>query len=253
MAFKVVGSEKATGGTMHSQHMDIVERCTECSLRSTHFFCELSSESISAFDAIATSIYYPKGAAIFVEGQSPRGIYVLCQGRLKLSICSSDGKTLILGIVEPGEALGLNATISNTPYGVTAEALEPCQANFVRREDFLQFLRQNNDAIFNVTRHLSRHYENAYAQIRSLGLSQSVGEKLAKLLLDWSTAAGEETIDGFSFKRTLTHEEIARMIGTTRETISRTFGDFAGKKIIDVKGATLTIRDRMALQALAGA
>jgi len=157
----------------------------------------------------------------------------------------------ILNPVNP--ALGLNATISNTPYGVTAEAMEPCQANFVRREDFLQFLRQNNDAIFNVTRHLSRHYENAYAQIRSLGLSQSVGEKLAKLLLDWSTEAGEETIDGFSFKRTLTHEEIARMIGTTRETISRTFGDFAGKKIIDVKGATLTIRDRMALQALAGA
>lgn len=238
---------------MHSHFLDIVDKCTECHLRSPHFFCELASEAVRAFDAIAISSMYPKGAALFFEGQSPRGIYILCQGRLKLSISSSDGKTLILGIVEPGDALGLNATVSNTPYGVTAEALEPCQANFVRREDFLQFLSQHVDASFNVTQHLSRHYRNAYAQIRSLGLSQSVGVKLAKLLLDWSAEGGVETISGFRFKRTLTHEDIARMIGTTRETVSRTFGDLAGKKIIDVNGATLTIRDRLALQSLAGA
>lgn len=238
---------------MHSQFLDIVDKCTECHLRSAHFVCELASETIRAFDGITTSNLYAKGAALFVEGQSPRGVYVLCQGRMKLSICSSDGKTLILGIVEPGEALGLNATVSNTPYGVTAEALEPCQANFVRREDFLQFLRQHKDGCFNVIQHLSRHYRKAYAKIRSLGLSQSVGVKLAKLLIEWSATGGEETINGFRFKRILTHEEIARMIGTTRETVSRTFGDLAGKKIIDVKGATLTIRDNVALQALAGA
>lgn len=238
---------------MLSQYLDIVDKCTECHLRSSNFFCELASETIRDFDAITTSNLYSKGAVLFVEGQSPRGVYVLCQGRMKLSICSSDGKTMILGIVEPGEALGLNATVSNTPYGVTAEALEPCQANFVKKEDFLQFLRQHKDGCFNVTQHLSRHYHNAYIQIRSLGLSQSVGEKLAKLLLDWSAAGGEETLSGFRIKRILTHEEIARMIGTTRETVSRTFGDLAGKKIIDVKGATFTIRDRLALQALAGA
>lgn len=237
---------------MHSQYLDIVDKCTECQLRSSHFFCELASETVRDFDAITTSNLYLKGAALFVEGQSPRGVYVLCQGRLKLSICSSDGKTLILGISEPGEVLGLSATVSNRPYGVTAEALEPCQADFVRREDFLQFLSQHTDASFKVTEHLSRHYQNAYIQIRSLGLSQSAGGKLAKLLLDWTTAGGEETTTGFRFKRNLTHEEIARLIGTTRETVSRTFGDLTVKKIIDVKGATFTIRDRIALQALAG-
>jgi CRP/FNR family transcriptional regulator, cyclic AMP receptor protein len=237
---------------MQSQALDMIDKCTECHLRSTNFFCNFAAETVRAFDAITSSHLYPKGAALFVEGQPPRGVYVLCQGRLKLSICSSDGKTMILGIVEPGEIVGLNATVSNTRYGVTAEALEPSQANFVKREDLLNFLANHKDATLNVTKHLSRHYQNAYVQLRSLGLSQSVREKLAKLLLDWSAAGGEMTINGLRFKRILTHEEIAGMIGTTRETVSRTFGDLAGRKIINVNGATLTIRNRVALQALAG-
>ena len=237
---------------MQSQKLNIVDNCTECHLRSSRFFCELASESVKTIDAITTSNLYPKGAALFVEGQSPRGVYILCQGRMKLTMSSSDGKKLILGTVDSGEALGLSATVSNMPYGVMAEALEPCQANFVTREDFLQFLMQHKDGCVSVAKHLSRHYRNAHAKIRSLGFYRSVGEKLARIILDWSDASGEETEDGIRFKRIQTHEEIARTICTTRETVSRTFRDLARRKIIEVKGNTLTICDRLALQALAG-
>ena len=60
---------------------------------------------------------------LFVEGQAPRGIFVLCKGRVKLSICASDGKTLILKIAEAGEVLGLSAAVSGAPYELTAETV----------------------------------------------------------------------------------------------------------------------------------
>ena len=77
-------------------------------------------------------ISYP--AILFVEGQEARGVFVICNGRIKLSASSADGKSLILRIAEPGEVVGLPGTISGKPYEVTAEALEPIQANFIPRE-----------------------------------------------------------------------------------------------------------------------
>ena len=69
---------------------------------------------------------------------------MLCKGRVKLSICASDGKTLILKIAEPGEVLGLSATVSGKAYELTAETIDPCQVNFVKREDFLHFLKDHS-------------------------------------------------------------------------------------------------------------
>src|SRR5674476_730400 len=75
-------------------------------MRADHIFCDLPATALQAFENIKYATAYPKGAVLFVEGQSPRGIFVLCKGRVKLSICSTDGKTLILKIAEPGEVLG---------------------------------------------------------------------------------------------------------------------------------------------------
>ena len=100
-----------------------------------------------AFDAIKFSAAYPGGALLFSEGQTPRGMYLLCRGRVKLSVTASDGKALILKIAEPGEILGLHATVSGQPYEMSAETLHPCQVNFIRREDFLKFLRDNGGGL----------------------------------------------------------------------------------------------------------
>jgi len=82
--------------------------------------------------------------------------------------------------------LGLTATISGSPYEMTAEALEPCEVGIVKRGDFLRFLKDNPAACFNVTEQLGFNYRNGCHEVRSLGLSQSSGEKLAKVLLEWS-------------------------------------------------------------------
>ena len=178
------------------------------------------------------------GAVLFVEGQSPRGVYVICSGRVKLTTTSRDGKTLILRIAQAGEILGLHGTVSGKPYELTAETLQPCQLDFVKREDFLKFLQSHADACLHAAQHLSHDCQSAYDMIRSLGLSHSVSEKLARLLLEWANE-GEETKDGIRIKIALTHEEIAQLIGTSRETVTRVLGEFREKEFAQLRGSTL--------------
>jgi CRP/FNR family transcriptional regulator len=195
---------------------------------------------------------YPQGAVLFVEGQAPRGVYIVCSGRVKLSTTSREGKTLILRIAQAGEVLGLHATVSGRPYELTGETLQPCQLDFIRRDDFLRFLQHHGDACLNAAQHLSQNCQDAYEMIRSLGLSHSVGEKLARLLLEWASD-GENTKDGIRIKVSLTHEEIAQLIGTSRETVTRVLSEFREKKFAQLRGSTLMIMDRPGLEKLVGA
>lgn len=231
--------------------LDIIENCLTCKMRADHIFCDLPAAALQLFENIKYATAYPKGAVLFVEGQSPRGIFVLCKGRVKLSICSTDGKTLILKIAEPGEVLGLSASVSGKPYELTAETVDPCQINFVKREEFLRFLRENADACLRVAEQLSEKYNSACREIRSLGLSHSAAEKLAKLLLEWSVKNGEAAKAEPRLKLALTHEEIAQMIGTSRETVTRLFADLKKRQIVQAKGSTLLIRSKAALKAMA--
>jgi len=203
--------------------------------------------AVQKLNEIKSTAVYPKSAVLFIEGQRPRGVFVLCTGKVKLSTSSSQGKTIITKISEPGDVLGLNATISNRPYEVTAEMVEPGQANFISREALLQFLRDHGEVAVRVAEQLSRNYYVAYEEIRTLGLTSSPAEKFAKLLLSWESA---KTDGQNQIRLTLTHEEIAEMIGTTRETVSRLFADFKKKELVQIKGTTLVIRDKGALQKL---
>jgi len=245
-------SDRVHGGIMLSPYgLDIIESCLTCKMRTERLFCYLPASALQGFENIKYATAYPKGAVLFVEGQAPRGIFVLCKGRVKLSICASDGKTLILKIAEPGEVLGLSATVSGKAYELTAESIDPCQVNFVKREDFLRFLKDHAEACFKVAEQLSEKYNNACHEVRSLGLSHSAGEKLAKLLLEWSSRNGEAIKQEPRLKLALTHEEIAQMIGTSRETVTRLFADLKKRQIVQTKGSTLVIRNKSALRLLA--
>ncbi len=232
--------------------MGLTENCSECELRSSGFFCDLPSANLKALQAAKYTSAYPQGAVLFMEGQSPRGILVLCKGRVKLSMTSADGKSVILRIVKPGEILGLRAAVSGEHYQATAETLEPCQVNFIYRDNFLRFLREHAEASIRAAQQLSADYHTACEQIRSLGLSHSVPEKLAKFLLDWSTN-GQKPKSGTRVKLTLTHEEIGQAIGTSRETVTRTLSEFKAKKLAVLNGSTLLIQNKEALERLANA
>ena len=229
--------------------LNIIDNCLSCPVREEHLFCNLPLPALQKLNEIKSTAVYPKTAMLFIEGQQPRGVFVLCAGKAKLFTSSSDGKTIIIKVSEAGDVLGLNATISNRPYEVTAEMMEPGQANFITRDALLQFLREHGAVALRVAEQLSRNYYTAYEEIRTLGLTSSPSEKFAKLLLSWwpdNSNANELA----HVKLTLTHEEIAEMIGTTRETVSRLFSDFRKKQLLQTKGSTLIIRNKPALEKM---
>jgi CRP/FNR family transcriptional regulator len=228
---------------------DIVESCLNCKARTEHSFCDLPTTALQAFESIKFVTAYPKGAVLFVEGQAPRGVFLICQGRVKQSMSSKDGKTLTLKIVGVGEVLGMSASVCGKPYELTAETVDPCQITFIKREDFLRFLKENNEACLRVAEQLGEKYYMVCRQIRSLGLSHSAAERLAKLLLEWIAKDGENAKAEIRVKLSLTHEEIAQMIGTSRGTVTRLFAEMKSQHIAQLKGSTLIIRNKAALKA----
>src|SRR5438105_118300 len=144
--------------------LNIIDNCLTCPVREEHLFCNLSPPALQRLDEIRSTATYPRSAVLFIEGQQPRGVFVLCTGKVKLSTSSSEGKTIITKISEPGDVLGLNAIISNRPYEVTAEMIEPGQANFITRDALLQFLREYGEVALRVAEQLSRNYYTAYEE-----------------------------------------------------------------------------------------
>jgi CRP/FNR family transcriptional regulator len=184
-----------------------------------------------------------------LKGNNPVAFLCCVPGRRSFQRLPREGKTIITKLSGSGDVLGLNSVVSNRPYEVTAEMMEPGQANFIPRESLIQFLKDNGEVALRVAEQLSRNYYSAYEEIRTLGLSTSPSEKFAKLLLSWSTKTPQN--DGSSqVKLTLTHEEIAQIIGTTRETVSRLFSDFKKKQLLQLKGSNLLIRNRVALEKI---
>jgi CRP/FNR family cyclic AMP-dependent transcriptional regulator len=235
--------------------LQVIESCLSCTLHRDKLFCDLPGSALQGLDAISSSATYPKGAVLFVEGQAARGIFVICHGRVKLTAGATDGKTLILRIAESGEVVGLPGTISGKPYEVTAETLEPVQANFVSRDDFLHFLRTHGEVAVRVAEILSDIYFATCREVRYLGLSGSASAKLARFVLDLAgeQVRGSSNGEQLHTKLTLTHEEIAEIIGASRETVTRMFADFKRKKLVRVAGSTLVITDKPGLEKMSGA
>ncbi|MEP6900481.1 MAG: Crp/Fnr family transcriptional regulator [Actinomycetota bacterium] len=238
-------------------NLKIQHKCVDCEIPSGSFFCNLQESTLRKLESLKISNLYPRGSILFIEGQMSNGVYILCDGRVKLSTCSRDGKIIILQIAESGEVLGLSAAVTDLPYEATAEVLEPCQVNYFRKTDFLRFLEQNGDACLSAVKQMSRNYQTAHLQICSLGLSSSVADKLAKLFLGWCNSNGNGNHHGnengsIRLKINYTHEEIAEMIGTSRETVSRLLKTFRERKLITLKGSDLIIHDKKKLETIVG-
>jgi CRP/FNR family transcriptional regulator len=214
--------------------------------------CDSRISEVRGLDNLKLSGYYPRGSVLFVEGQRPRGVYVLCEGRAKVSIASAEGKTLILRIAQPGDLLGINATLTDRPYGATVATLEGCRIDFISREDLVKLLDRDKRACLGVAQALSRKLSGVIEHTRLLFLSQSASEKLARLLVRWCDELGKRTAQGVQINSGLTHEEMAQMICASRETVTRVLGDFKRKHIVSLVGNAIFVRNRKALESLAG-
>lgn len=231
--------------------LDLQQKCQNCDLRRDTSFCGLPEEELQRFEQIKITRSYPKGSKLFVEGQPTIGVYILCRGRVKLSTCSQTGRVMILGIAEGGDILGLSSALNSTEYESTAEVLEACQVNYVKASELIRFLKTNPEACLNAARQLGRDYQSAFRQVCSLGLSGTAADKLGKLFLTW-TGNGNGATGRVRIKNNFTHEEIAEMIGASRETVTRALRHFRESDLVTLKGSDLVIHDRQRLKAAIG-
>lgn len=155
------------------------QQCLDCALRADRIFCDLPPNALEAFDRVKSTILCPRNMVLFREGQPARSVFVLCEGRAKLSVCSESGKRLTLHIATPGEVLGLSAALSGSVYEATAELLDNSRVACVKRKDLLGFLREHREACLRVVDLLSQDLHVAYDRVRSVGLGRTRRPRIA--------------------------------------------------------------------------
>ncbi len=218
--------------------------------RTGEFFNQLSGPALADLESILFPSTYPAHAVLFAEQDPSAGIVVVLEGEVELSVNSSDGRRLSFRIAKPGQVLGLTAALSGRPYQMTAETLHPKKVAFVSRKAFLHFLALNPDAYEAVAREASHSFNLAFEQLRTVGLSSSVPERLARLLLAWSES-GQHSKAGARCQVALTQEEIGEFIGASRESVSRTLSVFRNRRLVSQHGNLIVIPSRDALERYA--
>jgi CRP/FNR family cyclic AMP-dependent transcriptional regulator len=235
---------------MTTVHQHPTTTCKACTDRSMRMVCNLSGEARSDFDSLGIQMRLPKRSIIFQEDDVCDGATIICEGQVKLSCTSREGKTHILKIAVPGDLLGLGATISGTRFEVTAETIEPSIVKKIRRNDLLAFLEKHGQASMVAAKALSEEYKSAFFDARRLALSESTAGRLAGVLLDWGRAAAGCSGKEMRFTMALTHEELANLAGTSRETVTRALGKFQKEGLIEIRGSSFHLISPQELEKL---
>jgi len=234
---------------MHTERDNSIDGSVKAYRRS-EFFSALSAAARADLETLLVPVSHPGSKVLFTETQPSNGVLVVIEGEVRLSINSTEGRRLSLRIAGAGDVLGLSSTLSGNPYEMTADTLYPAKIAHIARQEFLNFLARHPEVYAVVTREVSRSYNQACEQLRMVGLSTSVPERLACLLLRWSDS-GHKTESVAHCKLSLTHEEIGEFIGASRETVTRTLSVFKNRRLVAQHGCTITIPSRVALESYA--
>ena len=231
-------------------NLEIIESCLGCVMREKGLFCRLPHSALALLNSIRQTSYFPRGVVLFTEGELPRGVLALCSGTIKLTASSPEGHALTLRTVEPGEVLGLSSVIGDCPHLANAETLSACQVGFIPKIEFLRLMRSNSDISLHVARHLSMELHHAWHQSRMVALSPDTNAKLAQFLVDHAERHGQIPGDGTRIPLHMTHEEIGKNIGASRESVSRILKALRNQGIISISGGTITILHVISLLSL---
>ena len=212
-------------------------------------FCgHLHPTSLNQFQGAGLPIEYPSGVTIFRKGQQAFGVHIICSGRVKLGDICDRGRAIIVRISGPGYSLGLTTALAKKPYSLTAETLEPVQAKFISRADFIRIKKTNPQISECIIEQLSHDLLSAQESMLRSFLHTSARPKLASLLIAWA-GEGKQPADGsVRVPMNLTHQQIGQMLGISRETVSRSIKEFRDAGVIKMKGATFEILDEPRLK-----
>ncbi len=213
-------------------------------------FSGLDETTVRALAKASSSLAFDADDIVYSEGDPAAGMYVLLTGKVKLTVSSSDGKSLILRMLNPGDVFSLSSVFLERPQETSAETLERTTVSFVKRADLIRLMNQHGDLAMRLARELSLEYATLCEEMSTLGLQRSAMSRIAKLILGW--IEGIDTTQGpVSIDCQHTHEVIAQMIGTSRETVTRLLHQLRHQKIAVIKDEILTINNVRALQGLA--
>ncbi len=224
-----------------------MSKCTGCQHAGKYAFCNLGEAARGFLDSHAINMEYPRGNVLFREGEDAAAVFVVCSGKVKSSATSTEGRSAILRLSGPGDVLGMSAALSGTTYEITAEAVQPCRVRVLHARVLGQFLNEFPDASLGAARALAQDYRSAFEEIRRIALPETPAGRLSRLLLDW---AEESKSAGTPLTMTLTHEELACMTSTTRETVTRTLSRLRKDGAIAIRGISLTVLKPAVLRQL---
>jgi CRP/FNR family transcriptional regulator, cyclic AMP receptor protein len=191
-----------------------------------------------------------RGRVLFAEGEPARGVYLLRSGRATVSISSSEGRVVMLRLAQPGDVLGINAVLQDSFYDTTVKTLEPCRTEFIARAELIEVVKQHRAGAEVMLTVLSRELAELTERAKSLLLPQTVRGRLAKLLLEWSNLNSGSSHTA-QLNRRFTHEEIAQMICSSRETVTRLLATLSRQQVIRITSESIEIIDRPILEKLA--
>ena len=186
---------------------------------------------------------FPRGTTIISAGDSTDSLYVIISGRLKVMMSDDEGREVILAMLGPNEFFGEMGLIDDSPRSASVVTIEPCELLSISKRDFKKCLAENFDMAMAVMRGLVRRLREADRKIGSLALLDVYG-RVARLLLDMS-----ETVNGQRVvARRLPKQDIAKMIGASREMVSRVMKDLQLGGYIETRGSTIILRDSILLR-----
>jgi CRP/FNR family transcriptional regulator, cyclic AMP receptor protein len=215
-------------------------------LQKVPLFSELGPAELQRVVEVARERTYPKNSVILFEDDPGDALYVVAKGQVKVVLIGEDGREVILSVLGEGEHFGEMALIDDEPRSAHVIAMEDSTLVVLRREDFQPILSQTPQIGLALLKELSRRLRRVDEKVGSLVLLD-VNGRVAQLLLDLAIEAGGDRIT-----RHLTHHTIAQMIGSSRETVSRTMRELVDKGLISVSRKDIVIRDRAALESAAG-
>ncbi|HEX7250850.1 MAG TPA: cyclic nucleotide-binding domain-containing protein [Burkholderiales bacterium] len=211
-------------------------------LRSVPLFASFSDEPLRMLTTVVTRRSVTRGTIIMAAGDPTDSLYIVLSGRLKVMMSDADGKEVILTILGPGEFFGEMGLIDDAPRSASVIAIEPCELLAITRRDFKKCLAENFEMSMAVMRGLVRRLREADRKIGSLALLDVYG-RVARLLLDMA-----ETVDGQKMvTKRLPKQDIAKMIGASREMVSRVMKDLQVGGFIEMRGSTIVLRDSILL------
>ncbi len=225
--------------------------CAACSNRRPGWFCSLGSAVLADLEQVTSTTSLPAQSSLFTQGGDAHCLYLICGGYLKLTTGTQRDRQMIVRVAGPGSLLGLYAVLSHGLYEVSAETLTSAQLRPIERDSFLTFLRSHKEAQMRAVQCICQEYRFALQDASRIALADTVAARLGRLLVELAHQIGEQMDGGgFRFPLLLTHEEMASMACTTRETVTRTLGQFRKDGWISIEDSLVTLLEPEQLQSL---